>query len=168
MDKDINIVSISGIMPDAIAELDRRAVAQTHNILRAWQEVLSSIKPTYSNSFNANDNEGKLLLAHTRIVDIKSGTLLVEVEHPGWGQMLNMHKKYIITGLNMKQKDCHITNILIRTLGQDFTLHDKIRFRKEIKEPLSKEELERKNETAQKLHKIFEKIQKNILTKDNK
>ncbi len=39
---------------------------------------------------------GESLAAHTRLVDVQKGILLVEVDHPGWLQMLRMRQASLL------------------------------------------------------------------------
>jgi predicted nucleic acid-binding Zn ribbon protein len=39
---------------------------------------------------------GEALAGHSRLVDVQNGILLVEVDHPGWLQMLQLRKAAIM------------------------------------------------------------------------
>lgn len=42
---------------------------------------------------------GERLAAHSRPVDIRNGILLVEADHPGWIQLLQMEQEYVLKRL---------------------------------------------------------------------
>jgi len=39
---------------------------------------------------------GDALAAHARLIDVQNGILLVEVDHPGWLQMLQLRKTTLL------------------------------------------------------------------------
>jgi len=39
---------------------------------------------------------GKALAAHARLVDVRNNILLIEVDHPGWLQMLQLRKAALL------------------------------------------------------------------------
>ena len=58
---------------------------------------------------------GKKLYGHTKIIDVKNGSLVIAVDHPGWLQMLRMKDKIVIKKvqkmfpqLNIKSMKIHI------------------------------------------------------------
>ena len=69
------------------------------NIYDEWKKILKGIK---SKSVYANSKEGENLSDHSRVVDLKNGILFIEVDHPGWIEILNIHRKYILAKMNKK------------------------------------------------------------------
>jgi hypothetical protein len=57
---------------------------------------------------------GEKLLAHCAVSDLKNGTLSIETDHPGWSQLLHLHRGYILTGLNRCLPEAHITAVIFR------------------------------------------------------
>ena len=86
-------------------------IEKSSKIQQAWQTTVSKI---YGN--------GEKLAAHSSIVDLKNGILLVESDHPGWNQMLQMHKKFILTGLNRLSGGVKIESLAFRVKGSDASL----------------------------------------------
>ena len=92
------------------------------SLLTVWAKVVSSVK-----------NNGMQLADHSRVVDYKNGTLLVEADHSVWIQILQMNKKYIIVGLQRNLPQLEIRNLMFKLSGQVF--------KKTEKKELSKAEL---------------------------
>ena len=88
-------------------------VEQSDTIYKAWQTTVSKI---FGN--------GEKLAAHSNPVDLKNGILLVESDHPGWNQMLQMHKKFILTGLNRLSGGVKIDSLAFRVKGSGAALSD--------------------------------------------
>jgi predicted nucleic acid-binding Zn ribbon protein len=66
----------------------------------AWKKTLLSLKGTGGPSPEGDaDTYGQRLADHSRILDVKNGVLIIETDHPGWTQLLQIHRAYIITGL---------------------------------------------------------------------
>ena len=94
------------------------------NIFSVWKKVVLGIH-SYKDESEANDKRmpiGERLAGNTRVVDLKNGTLLVETDHPGWIQYLNMYKKFILRGINMYLPELKVRNLAFRNSGSTFTL----------------------------------------------
>ena len=79
---------------------------EASKIVLLWNEVLFSIK---NPKLDASQ-----LVDHSKILDFKNGVLVVETDHPGRIQLLQMYKNYIQTGLNRKLPDLKIKNIVFK------------------------------------------------------
>ena len=79
---------------------------EASKIVLLWNEVLFSIK---NSKLDASQ-----LVDHSKILDFKNGILVVETDHPGRIQLLQMYKNYIQTGLNKKLSELKIKNIVFR------------------------------------------------------
>lgn len=80
------------------------------------------------------DIAGEDLAAHSSVTDIKSGTVYIQVDHPGWMQMLKMQERKILASLKKKYKELHIQNINYRLENKHKqTAHqkDSLKIRKE-------------------------------------
>lgn len=60
---------------------------------------------------------GTDIAAHTRVTDIRNGALKVEVDHPGWMQMLQMRKDEIVRKVAAKYPQLEVGNIHMRLVG---------------------------------------------------
>ena len=67
---------------------------------------------------------GTDIAAHSRVRDVKSGVVIVEVDHPGWLQMLQMKKEQILADMKKTYPELGIDNIRIfvgdsESIGRD-------------------------------------------------
>ena len=149
-------------------------INKSKNVNDTWNQVLKSI-----NSKNS-PNIGNKLAFHSKVVDLKNGVLLVEVDHPGWINLLNLYKNYILKGLKMKMKVLKIETLAFRLKGSKYNLYDTRSEEERIKE--SKDKLEKKleddeeklkkfddnkvsnKELPEELVKVFENMKNSMLT----
>lgn len=80
-------------------------------LLDAWSRILMRIKSP------VNENEGSNMAEHSRVVDLKKGILFVEVDHPGWMELIQLHRNYIMRGLSIECPDVEITNLAFNLKG---------------------------------------------------
>ena len=113
-------------------------------MLNAWKQVVSSI---YEN--------GPQIVDHSKLVDYKNGILLVETDHSGWTQLLQLNSKYILKGLKMKFPQLEIKSLHYRLRGQDFVLPEK-----PAKAP--EKPAENKPIDDEEINKLFESIKNSI------
>lgn len=140
------------------------------NMINSWKSVLMSINS------RTNKNIGNLLVSHTKVIDLKNKVLLIETDHPGYIQTLQMYNSYILRGLKQKVPELEITYLSFRLKGTNFKLPD-VEMPKNKFETIEKEELIKNfdvnkdlpkdlMENFNKLKKEIDKIKKDILTKD--
>ncbi len=79
------------------------------NLVNVWKEIVESIY-----------NSGPQLAAHSRVMDLKNGCLVVEVDHSGWIQLLQMNKAYILKGLKMKSPSLNVSNLSFKLSRMSF------------------------------------------------
>jgi hypothetical protein len=84
---------------------------QTFNAARGYSDLFSSWR------FIAGDK----LAAHSRIRELEHSVLLVEADHPGWIQILQIAEKDLLDALRRRFPDQHITGISFR-LSRDSPL----------------------------------------------
>ncbi|HZK19290.1 MAG TPA: DUF721 domain-containing protein [Treponemataceae bacterium] len=109
MKSPIEFNSAADLINTIYAKIDKNQVENTNNILNAWDKVVSSIKP-----------DGLKLAAHSRIIDLKNNILLVETDHPGWTQLLQMRRKFILKGLKIEFPRLHINTIAFKLKSDNF------------------------------------------------
>lgn len=69
---------------------------------------------TYSSLFSGWSRiAGEDIASHSRIVDVKNGAVLVEVDHPGWLQMIRLRERRILTALRKRYAALAITRLKI-------------------------------------------------------
>ncbi len=57
---------------------------------------------------------GETLAAHSRLVDVQEGYLLVEVDHPGWLQMVQLRKSTLLDAARRAAPGTVIEGIRVR------------------------------------------------------
>ena len=140
------------------------------NMISSWKSVLMSINS------RTNKNIGNLLVSHTKVIDLKNGVLLIETDHPGYIQTLQMYNSYILKGLKMKVPELEINTLSYRLKGTNFQLAEIERQENKLK-TIDKQELTKNfqvnddlpddlKENFNKLKKEIDKIKQDILTKN--
>lgn len=64
-----------------------------------------------------NSSVGERLAAHSRPVDVRNGIVLVEAEHPGWIQLLQLKQESLLAQLKKAFPDLGIRGIAFRLQG---------------------------------------------------
>jgi predicted nucleic acid-binding Zn ribbon protein len=57
---------------------------------------------------------GRSLSEHTRLVDVQNSVLLLEVDHPGWLQMVQLRKKSLLDAARREAPQASIEDIRVR------------------------------------------------------
>ena len=70
---------------------------------------------------------GTDLAAHTRVTDIKNGALKVEVDHPGWMQILQMKKEEILSRVSAKYPQLEIRTLHMRLVSSFSSPGDRLK-----------------------------------------
>ncbi|WP_443736119.1 DciA family protein [Treponema sp.] len=170
---------ISFVIESAFENIRTTNAGDALNIYNVWKNVLCRIK-------GRSPNEGQKLADHSRVIDYKNGILLVEADHPGWIELLRLHKKYIMTGLERDIPQIKITNVVYRLAGHRGEIFDTRNMqekdsdtRSKMQQRLDEEEkiikktgisVDKKHETAQKkalppeLAAIFDDLRQSMLT----
>lgn len=65
------------------------------------------------------DIVGLDLAAHVKPVDIKNGSVILEVDHPGWMQRLQMKKRSIVRDIGRRFPELGVTNLYMRVGSPD-------------------------------------------------
>ena len=99
---------------------------KSNEIHSVWKNVVSKIHSYKNESENSEKRIpiGLRLAGNTRVVDLRNGVLLVETDHPGWIQYLNLYKKFIIKGIKMALPDLRISSLAFRVKGTNISLSD--------------------------------------------
>lgn len=66
---------------------------------------------------------GEKQAAHSKLIDIKHQTALIEVDHPGWSQQILLNKKYILRNFQKKYPQLEVKNILVIVSSYYETAH---------------------------------------------
>lgn len=106
-------MSAADIISKVFTNIDKASVENTNALFNAWRETVKKV-----------NIYGEKLVAHTKIIDLKNSTLLVETDHPGWSQILQMNENFIIRGLNWKVPELTVKNLMIRLEGSGANFYD--------------------------------------------
>jgi hypothetical protein len=61
---------------------------------------------------------GAKLAAHSRIVDVDKGLLVIEADHPGWIQLLQIRQSTILEAVARRFPEFSLRGVIFRTTGQ--------------------------------------------------
>ncbi len=56
---------------------------------------------------------GEKQAAHSKLIDIKHQTAVIEVDHPGWSQQILLNKKYILRNFQKRYPQLEVKNISV-------------------------------------------------------
>ena len=114
------ISDFSEIINSTFDNIQKAALENSNKVVSTWKKILEKIHS------DLNPNEGNNLISHTRPVDLKNDVLFVEADHPGWIELLNMHKKFIMRGLEYYVPDLKIKNFCCQLKGEKQNFFGKI------------------------------------------
>jgi hypothetical protein len=63
---------------------------------------------------------GDHLASHSRVVDLEKGILIVEADHPGWIQLLQLRQTQAVNALTKRFPDLPIRGIAFRLSGAEY------------------------------------------------
>ena len=111
--QDADFISGAEMIQKVFSNISPEKINQSNKIMDSWQKTVSKIS-----------GNGEQLASHSRVADLKNGILLVETDHPGWSQMLQLHKKFILTGMNRLCGGVKIDSLAFKIKGSNATLGD--------------------------------------------
>jgi len=98
----------SEVITSLFSGFDSAGMRQSNSFVKSWKEIV-----------------GDKIAAHSRIIDVDRGTIIVEVDHPGWSQQIQFCKKQIIYGLSRNYPDLQIKNVIMRVVSECRTPYEK-------------------------------------------
>ncbi|MBR0031855.1 MAG: DUF721 domain-containing protein [Treponema sp.] len=178
MREDVSITAADMIMT-VFQNIESAQLIESNKILSSWKTVLESITSWKNGEILKT---GEKLYAHSRLVDLKNGVLLVEADHSGWIQLLHTYQNFIISGLKKNIPELEIDSMVFRLKGSDFGLKNvdydkqmavekaklKMQYKKQ-EEVLKKFEMPKTSgtkELPENLKKIFADMKNSMLTKN--
>lgn len=123
-------------------------VENARNISSVWNKVVRSIKN------NRDELYGEKIASHSEVVDIKNGQLLIETDHPGWNQAIQMYSKYIIKGFKMNAPELKVDSLVFRLKGSGTILYTS--YEEEL-EKASRKFDEKMTESEKQMNSFYEK-----------
>lgn len=165
-------VSCGDMILSVFSNIDADKTKKSNELFGVWKTVVAKV-----------GMNGDRLAEYTHPVDLKNGILLVESDHPGWTQLLQLNEKFIITGLNRAVPDLKITSLAYRLKGSEASLcgidyktslqQEQEKMRKKLDadektfESFSKRE-ENTQETPPELQNLFKSLKNSMLTNSKK
>lgn len=135
------ITSFGEVINNVFKKISLEDSNKAVNIYNEWKRILCKIK-------SSNPNEGQNIADHSRVIDLKNGILLIEVDHPGWQNLIQFYKKFILKGFEFSFPELKIKTMAFRLKGNDFGLADVNsveKVKKEIEKRAEEEEKAIKN-----------------------
>lgn len=77
-------------------------ILKADSLLKTWKNIV-----------------GDKISSHSKLVDISSGNLIVETDHPGWSQQILFKKKKIIEAVNNLFPEAKVRNIFIKVIFKE-------------------------------------------------
>ncbi len=77
-------------------------ILKADSLLKTWKNIV-----------------GDKISSHSKLVDISSGNLIVETDHPGWSQQILFKKKKIIEAVNNLFPEAKVRNIFIKVISKE-------------------------------------------------
>ena len=81
--------------------LDASGIEKANSFFRSWRELV-----------------GDKIGAHSKIVDVDRGAVIVEVDHPGWSQQIQFRKAGILAALAREYPELGIKTLVIRVVAE--------------------------------------------------
>lgn len=178
MDKIYSTAEIMrGVLEGILSDIDKKRMEESSIFISKWKKIVTSVKSVI------NPDCGNTMYSHSQVIDVKNETLVLQVDHPGFIQLFEVHKKYILRGLEMHVPQMKIKNIsyLLDKKNDYNTQRDMTReeMKVAIEKQSSKEEeilgnIDDKNNSDEcrkfppELESIFSRMRESILTNDKK
>lgn len=64
------------IITSLFSGFDTNGMKQANSFVKSWNEIV-----------------GESIAAHSKVIDVDRGTVIIEVDHPGWSQQILFKKK---------------------------------------------------------------------------
>jgi predicted nucleic acid-binding Zn ribbon protein len=96
------VKKIGELLKDYLKEMGWLSGNPYDPLFRGWKEIA-----------------GEALASHSRLIDVRNGMLLVEVDHPGWLQMLQLRKSALLAAARRAAPEASIEGIRMRLASGD-------------------------------------------------
>lgn len=154
------VISCSDMIQAAYNNIEKSAFEKNNKFSLSWKKILTSIR-----TYNSDSNVGQNLFDNSNVVEIKNNILLIEANHPGWIQMFQLHKNYILKGLKMYVPELNINSLAFRLKGSNARLSN-VNYDSELKNESRK--LNRNIEKEEEIIKKYEETNKLKSETENK
>lgn len=144
------VISCSDMIQAAYNNIEKSAFEKNNKFSSSWKKILTSIR-----TYNSDSNVGQNLFDNSNVVEIKNNILLIEANHPGWIQMFQLYKNYILKGLKMYVPELNINSLAFRLKGSNARLSN-VNYDSELKN-----ESRKLNQNIEKEEEIIKKYEEN-------
>ncbi|MCF0126522.1 MAG: DUF721 domain-containing protein [Clostridia bacterium] len=139
------IINAGEMINRVFSNIEASNFENANKITSIWKKVVRGIK-------NSRDEYyGDKIASHSDVVDFKNGQLLIETDHPGWIQAIQLYSKFIIRGMNMNMTDLKVQSLVFRNKGNTNMLFNS--YDEELKK--AQKVMENKNNIAEKQMEDF-------------
>jgi len=80
----------------AMFDADLAAAGRSHSAFRIWNEIV-----------------GENIASHSKVKDVHNGTLVIEVDHPGWSQMVRLAEPRILATIQKRYPELGVRTFRI-------------------------------------------------------
>ncbi|MBO5236939.1 MAG: DUF721 domain-containing protein [Spirochaetaceae bacterium] len=156
---------INSVINSISKNIDATKFKNIKNIYDEWENILLSIKSTVL------PEAGRKMFDHSEIIDIKDGVMLIEIDHPGWKQLFETYRTYILKGLNMKIPQVPVDTIIYRLKKGEVKIKPKTPETSEKKQVIKEEKIEniskntKSKEIPSELKNLFNSIKESVENK---
>lgn len=140
-----DVIDCNQMILNTYNNIEKSVLEKNNKIYQTWKKVITSIK-----------NNGQKIYEHSSIVDLKNGILLIESDHSGWIQLLQLNSRYIINGFKMFAKEFNIESLAFKLKGTNAKLYSENNYEK-----IYNEESVKKQKEIEINSKILEKYENN-------
>jgi hypothetical protein len=106
-----NVYAFGDMIASLFNNISAEQLKNTGTTLSVWKKILFSIDEKKTKRDGAQSHTGENLFYHSKIVDIRNGMLLIEVDHPGWIQLFQMARKYILGGFKKFAPELKVSSL---------------------------------------------------------
>ena len=94
-------------------------------IAKLFDKQTGVLAERYSSLFSGwKQIAGIDIAAHSAVKELENGTLVVEVDHPGWVQMIRLKERGILLSIQKRYPELDIRMIKLLTIGGDIPRSD--------------------------------------------
>lgn len=87
----------SEIVSALFSGINAEDMRQSNEFIRGWNETV-----------------GEKIAAHSKVIDVDRGVLVIEVDHPGWNQQIQYVKKRVLSSISRSFPELGIHTIAVR------------------------------------------------------
>jgi hypothetical protein len=174
-----NIYSAAEIISSLFQNIPSEQIQNASTTLSVWKKILFSMDEKKELRDGQKSYAGQNLYDHSKIIDLKNGILLIEVDHPGWIQLFQVAQNYILKGFKKSAPELKISVLSFRLKGQqaEISALNNAAAQKQEKEAAAEEQATETiagkqqttaSELPAQLQVIFDRLRENVLTQERK